>query len=530
MKSRLCLLLSAAILITAVPSGCGGQSGGAVPQNSEDPASQTIANINENELSTEASKNDKPSTEASESDEPSPEASENDEPSPEASENDEPSPEASENDEPSPEASENDEPSPEASENDEPPEAQAVTLNKHEIYLYPGEQSEIRYYLTPDNAAPPGVVYYISDTSVYTVDPYGTITAVGEGTAKLTAEAKNGLRDVCTITVKARPTQDSSQEPDPIPENSDDYEKPDRIVDAFRPYTSDRVYKDINSLCDYYVNILSQFNIGESEKGKPIPCVTLGKGKKKALIVAGIHSREHISISFTMRCIEEIADAYSASGTYCGYDVRSLLEQYTLYIVPMCNPDGTDIAVAGDQPLADLGRFNHDSCKFNANGVNLNRNYPYCWEQTFGNTKLRPGDETYPGTHAGSEKETQALMKLCSENEFLWLLDMHILGGGIYWSDEGNGTINGDYLLASSIASRCGFRLFPTTMGMSNYSGGLENWFRSTYKRPGLCIELIPSSQAYYTNLYSGYNSYFEQAVNWQQTRCTFLEAMSCMK
>ncbi len=545
MKAKLCLLVSAMLILTAFSLGCAKHDNG-----TSSSASQVIAEISNNEASADnqsknAETSDEQSSSAETSDEQSSGAETSDEQSSSAETSNEQSSSAETSDEQSSGAETSDERSSGAETSDEQskdtetsekpeseasPPALAVTLSKHEIYLHPGEQDEIRYYLTPENAAPPGVIYYISDTSVYTVDPYGVITAVGEGTARLTAEAENGLKDVCTITVTPYPEQSSAPASEPVSQNDNDHDIADRIVNAFLPYTSERVYNNIDRLCDYYVNILSQFNIGESEKGKPIPCITLGKGKKKALITAGIHSREHIAISFTMRCIEEIANAYSTDGVYCGYDVRKLLNKYTLYIVPMCNPDGTDISVAGDSPLVDLGYFDHDSFKLNANGVNLNRNFPYFWEQQYGNTKLIPGNETYPGTHAGSEKETQALIELCAENDFLWMLDMHILGNGIYWRDSGNGEIDGDYLLTTSLAQRCGYRIFDNTTEMVNYSGGLENWFRSAYKRPALCIELLPYSQAYYTNLYSGYNSYFEQAVNWQQTRCTFLEAMSCMK
>ncbi len=536
MKRKLSLLLIWALVMTAASVGCGGKNGGRSAAESETKTSQVIAETSVNSSSNKTVKQSEPSDDTTKTSETSEDTTKTSETSDDTTKTSETSDDTTKTSETSDDTTKTSETSEDESSSEPysepepeiPPTARAVTLSKHEIYLHPGEQTEISYYLTPENAAPPGVTYYISNTSVYTVDPYGVITAVGPGKATLTADSELGLSDVCTITVTER--EQSSDSPVPAQVSEADYSIPDRIVDAFRPYTSERVYNDINSLCDYYFNILAQFNIGESEKGAPIPCVTLGKGKKKALIVAGIHSREHISISFTMRCIEELADAYTRGGYYCGYDLRRLLSDYTLYIVPMCNPDGTDIATAGASPLVSLGSFDHDSCKFNANGVNLNRNFPYFWNEVYGNTKLRPGDESYPGTSAASEKETQALIKLCDENEFLWLLDMHILGNGIYWSDEGNGKIDGDYLLASSLASRCGYRLFPTTTGMPNYSSGLENWFRSAYKRPGLCVELLPYSQAYYTDLYSGYNGYFEQAVNWQQTRCTFLEAMSCMK
>ena len=301
------------------------------------------------------------------------------------------------------------------------------------------------------------------------------------------------------------------------------------IVDPYRYYTSEQVYQDMAQLCDRYESILTMEQIGTTLQNKPIYCMKLGKGSKKGCVVAGIHAREHITISFTMRCIEEYADSYMKNVSYGAYSVRKLLNEYTLYLIPMCNPDGTDIANLAGQPLVNVSQFDPDNYKLNANGVNLNRNFPYNWESQYANTPYHAGDEKYPGDHAASEKETQAIMKLCEENDFLWLLDMHIIGNGIFWRDQLNGVIPNDELFAQSIAQAGGYQVFGVSSDITTYSGGLENWFRKAYGRPALCIEMLPYSQAYYTDTYRGYNTYFESAINWQQSRYTYLEAMTCI-
>ena len=103
---------------------------------------------------------------------------------------------------------------------------------------------------------------------------------------------------------------------------------------------------------------------------------------------------------------------------------------------------------------------------------------------------------------------------------------MHIVGNGMYWRDEMNGIIEDDYNFTYSIASRCGYLVFGTSTDSSVYSGGLENWFRFAYKRPSVCIEMVPSAQAYISPTYRGFNTYFDDAVNWKQTRYTYLQAM----
>ncbi|MBR2175401.1 MAG: hypothetical protein IJ861_00450 [Clostridia bacterium] len=300
------------------------------------------------------------------------------------------------------------------------------------------------------------------------------------------------------------------------------------VVDVQTPYTSEQVYKDIDQLVQNYPDLIKQYTIGQSEQGKDIPLITLGSGEKKACIVAGIHSREHVSITFTMKCIEEYAAALSNNRKYGEYDLNELFSEYTLYIVPMCNPDGTDISTAGALPFEGIGTPDKDEYKLNANGVNLNRNFPFCWNAQYYDQEAKPGDSVYAGTYGGSEKETQAIIRLCAENDFEWLLDMHIVGNGIYWRDSKNGIIPGDAKLTKALAGRCGYRIFLKTTNPSEYSGGLENWFRAVYNKPALCIELISPEQSNQIKSYINYNLYFTLAVNWEYTKYTYLEAISC--
>ena len=228
-----------------------------------------------------------------------------------------------------------------------------------------------------------------------------------------------------------------------------------------------------------------------------------------------------------MRCIEEYAEAYNKDGRYGDYNVRRLLDEFTLYFVPMSNPDGTDISNAGELPLVNVDGFDPDEYKLNANGVNLNRNFPFNWDEHYSDWTLDPGDSRYPGKYGASENETKAIIQLCADNDFLWLLDMHIVGNGMYWRDGLNGVVDGDMEFAFSIAYNCGYQMFNVSMDAGSYSGGLENWFRYAYNRPSICIEMIPYSQSGYYPTYRGFNSYFEAAVNWNQSRYTYLQAMA---
>jgi len=51
------------------------------------------------------------------------------------------------------------------------------------------------------------------------------------------------------------------------------------VVDPLTPYTSDRLYADVQALVERYPEALSLSSIGQSVLGKDIPLLKLGRGR-----------------------------------------------------------------------------------------------------------------------------------------------------------------------------------------------------------------------------------------------------------
>ena len=234
--------------------------------------------------------------------------------------------------------------------------------------------------------------------------------------------------------------------------------------------------------------------IGKSAKGRLLPLIKTGSGNKKLLAIASVHGREHVSSAFVMRSIKELLQKESLSNK-------------SLYVVPMVNPDGVEIALGRDVPLYEVKDFKSEFFKNNANNVNLNANFPFCFEKV---PKNRQG-----GVKAASEPETKALIKLCEKERFCAAISLHARGNCIFWRDFGNGRINGDFFLAKSFSQSCGFELISPTQNAEDYSGGFENWFRCRYKKPALCIELVKDEQISFADM----SEKFEEAVIWNKTK-----------
>ncbi len=324
-----------------------------------------------------------------------------------------------------------------------------------------------------------------------------------------------------SVTSKASKAEE--KKPVPVPQENNII----KLIDYTKAATYKTIDSQINTLCKAYPDLITRGSIGKSVRGRKIFLVTVGKGTKKALIVGGIHAREHITVSFIMRCIEDYAAAYySEDGRMDGYNIKKLLDEYTLYIVPNTNPDGTEIVLSGEYPATSVTVTKRSMYKANANGVNLNRNFPFQWENIIPETDA-PDEKKYIGSSAGSEPETQALMKLCKENDFEWMTSMHLQGDCIYWSDEVNINVGG-YAdgVVTPICKKFDFYKCPTSTDLSLYGGGFENWFRAEYNKIGLCIELVPLDYNVSPTTNKD-NLRFEASLRYSKTRGVFAAMMS---
>lgn len=80
-------------------------------------------------------------------------------------------------------------------------QAASVSLDKTDITLKPNATTKLTATVAPDNASNKDVTWSSSDTSVATVTNTGSVKAVKNGSAVITAKTDNGLTAQCTVTV-----------------------------------------------------------------------------------------------------------------------------------------------------------------------------------------------------------------------------------------------------------------------------------------------------------------------------------------
>ncbi len=272
------------------------------------------------------------------------------------------------------------------------------------------------------------------------------------------------------------------------------------LVSSEVPYTSQFVEWIVEGLQARYP-YLETGNIGQSVMGTPLRYMKIGNGPTEVSYNASFHANENITTPVLLKFAEELLMAYAAEETYEGVNVVRLFEEFSLYLIPLVNPDGVDLV----NGLFDSGRFYRqaariaqsfpdirfpDGWKANINGVDLNLQFPAGWEEAkkikFEQGYNRPAPRDYVGKTPLSEPESIAMYQFTQNQNFALILAYHTQGEVIYWRYLDYNPA-GSHEIAKYFAEVSGYRVEETPVA-SGYAG-YKDWFIKEYDRPGYTIE-----------------------------------------
>jgi predicted deacylase len=203
--------------------------------------------------------------------------------------------------------------------------------------------------------------------------------------------------------------------------------------------------------------------IGYSVEGRPLEVYRFGDGPVKRMIIAGIHGGYEWN---TVALADELIAHLAAHPDLIPPGV-------TLYILRVLNPDGYARAHGVD------GRVN-------ANGVDLNRNWPSHWQADWpraGCWRYRP---TTGGTGPASEPETRALMDFLRTSGVDALVNYHSAALGIF--PGGQPPDPASLSLADAVAAVSRYPYPPIDTGC-RFTGQLIDW-ASDHGLAALDVEL----------------------------------------
>ena len=225
--------------------------------------------------------------------------------------------------------------------------------------------------------------------------------------------------------------------------------------------------------------------IGKSAEGRSLYAMFIGKiGGVVGLSQYAIHAREWIT---ALLGIEHLRRGVTKGG---------------VWVLPLMNPDGALLSEKGIETVSLERRdyllsINHGEdfslWKANAEGVDLNLNFPARWGRGRGNITY-PAPHGFIGEEPLSAPETNSLALFTEEVKPDYTLSFHTKGEEIYWRfHQSPLRAARDKKLAKVISEETGYPLKNTPFS----AGGYKDWCVETLKIPAFSVEVGADSLAH---------------------------------
>lgn len=187
--------------------------------------------------------------------------------------------------------------------------------------------------------------------------------------------------------------------------------------DLSRYYTYPEIEEYIYRLARNYPELVDIEVIGQSYENRNIYTLNICRGPNKptVFIDAGIHAREWIAPVAALHLISQLVEVRN---------LTNLCEKLNFVIVPSINPDGYSYSLRVDRNWRKSRRPSGNGCV----GTDQNRNFAHRWGGP--GASDNPCSDTFRGTSAGSEYETQVLTRALDRyaNETEFYLTIHSYG------------------------------------------------------------------------------------------------------
>lgn len=225
---------------------------------------------------------------------------------------------------------------------------------------------------------------------------------------------------------------------------------------------------------------------GQSVEARPLLAVRVPSLSAKAprvLVTGNIHGVEWISCQVALGLLRALTTP----------DLLTLRARAEVWVIPCVNPDGyaRTFISGGQGSLAGL--------RTNANGVDLNRNFPlpagHQRKRLPGAGSAIPGKATYVGTGPLSEPESHALAQLLSEQDFHAGLNGHSFMGKVI---PARALQRSDALVYKRLARALAAAQREQRYGrlasnwIDTFTGELEDYQHHHHRMWAVCLETFP--------------------------------------
>lgn len=232
--------------------------------------------------------------------------------------------------------------------------------------------------------------------------------------------------------------------------------------------------------------------IGTSVGGSDIIAYHFGTGDKELLLVGGVHG----GYSYGTALLGfEFVDYFTENP-------NAVPEGTRVTVIPVLNPDGLSEVVGstGRFTTADLpsGTAARVPGRFNANDVDINRNFDCEWQTT----GVWQSTEVDGGSAPFSENESQAIRNYVTSAQPDAAVVYYSEAGGVYASNCNNGVLPGTTELLNTYATASGYAAFEE-FDYYEVTGDMVNWFAKE-GIPGVSVLLTSHGNTEWTKNKAG--------------------------
>lgn len=267
-----------------------------------------------------------------------------------------------------------------------------------------------------------------------------------------------------------------------------------QTIDPYQTYTYETMKEDLEDLDSLYGDLVKVYNIGNTPYNRNLYLVKLGYGKANAFYNGSHHAREWITTTLNMKMIDRYASAYQTNSSLGGYNVKDLLHNTTIWFVPMVNPDGVTLQQSGlgsfpssihnDLIQMNEGSTNFTRWKANAQGIDLNRQYPIGWDAK--STQPQPHWKNYKGAKPFEAPEAKVMRDITHILHPDMSLAYHTAGRVLYWNfGVDSQDLERDRRIAQKYETLSGYQMVGT-----NYGSGYTDWINGAFDKPSITPEL----------------------------------------
>ncbi len=238
--------------------------------------------------------------------------------------------------------------------------------------------------------------------------------------------------------------------------------------------------------------------IGKSVEGRDITAYHYGEGKTEILFVGGIHGGYEWNTSLLAF---EVMD-------YLKTNPEIIPANLKITIIPVLNPDGlvTVVGTSTRFSLTDVSASQTilNAGRFNANEVDLNRNFDCDWQTTgtWQNKTVSGGNKVF------SEPESQAIKNYINTQKPQAVIVWYSAAGGVYSSSCHDGILSETKELTNAYAKASGY---TSNEEFDSYAitGDMVNWLAKE-KAPAISVLLSNHTDTDWTKNLAGIKALFE--------------------